>query len=203
MYEDLTKKQKEVLECIKISITENGFPPAIREICQYVNLKSTSSVHKYIEDLVEKGYLKKPASKKRAIEVVSLSNEPQTKLTYDIPIIGSVAAGAPILAEENIIDTFPIPLEYSHKGDLFILRVKGESMIEAGILDGDSIIVRQQTTAENGDIVVALIDDSATVKRFYKKEKYFELKPENESMSPIVLNEVEILGKVVGLFREI
>lgn len=124
-------------------------------------------------------------------------------MTYDIPIIGSVAAGSPILAEENVIDTFPIPLEYSHKGNLFILRVKGESMVEAGILDGDSIIVRQQTTAENGDIVVALINDSATVKRFYKKEEYFELKPENETMSPIVLNEVEILGKVVGLFREI
>ena len=201
MYADLTKNNWKFYNLSKKSIAENGYPPAIREICAGVNLKSTSSVHKYIQDLVDMGYLKKSASKKRALEVVSPLGDFSSTPTFDVPIVGSVAAGLPIFAEENIQDTLPLPIDLARKGELFILNVKGDSMIEMGILDGDSVIVRQQNTAENGDVIVALIDDSATVKRFYKKKDYFVLKPENSEMDPIVTKEIAILGKVIGVYR--
>lgn len=205
MYTDLTKKQIEILNCIKENIKFKGYPPAIREICNELNIRSTSTVHSHIVKLEERGYIRRDPLKNRAIEIID--NEYDENLvkreTIDVPIVGKVTAGEPILAIENIEDTYPLPIELSAKGDLFILNVQGESMIEAGILDGDKIIVRQQKTANNGDIVVAMIDESATVKRYYKRENHIELKPENSTMYPIIVRNVEILGKVIGLYRDI
>lgn len=200
MMQELTQKQQEVLDFIRNSIERNGYPPAIREICVVVKLKSTSSVHKYIEDLVKFGYLRKSATKKRALELIR-EETVEEKKTYDVPVFGNVAAGLPIFADDNILDTFPLPMDFARKGELFILKVQGESMIEAGIFDGDSIIVRKQEVAEDGDIVVALIDDSATVKRLSHQCGRIYLLPENSTMEPIIVDEVSILGKVIGLFR--
>ncbi|MDO5717554.1 MAG: transcriptional repressor LexA [Tissierellia bacterium] len=203
MYSDLNEKQLKVLNFIKYNIAENGYPPTVREIAASVGIKSTSTVYKYIQNLEEKKYIRKSSSKNRAIEVIEYSTdyEMPTKKTIDIPIIGTVTAGQPILAIENIEDTFPIPIEHSFGANLFMLTVQGESMIEAGILDGDLIVVRQQNNAENGDIVVALIDDSATVKRYFKKDDHIMLKPENSSMEPIKTKNAVILGKVISLYR--
>ncbi|WP_416197972.1 MAG: transcriptional repressor LexA [Sporanaerobacter sp.] len=205
MYEDLSQKQIEILEFIKREIQLKGYPPAVREICSGVNLKSTSTVHSHLEKLEKKGYIRKDPTKPRAIEVLDRDEDYlfAPKKTVDIPIIGKVTAGQPILAVENIEDTFPIPLDIAERGPLFMLKVQGESMIEAGIFNGDYVLVRQKNDAENGDIVVALLEDEATVKRFYKEDNYIRLQPENNTMSPILTRDVKILGKVIGLFRKL
>lgn len=206
MYEDLTKKEMILLDFLRNFINENGYPPSYREIIEDIKIiKSTSTINSYLIQLEKKGYIRRDPTKNRALEIIDMDDYMSVgkKETYDIPIVGMVTAGQPILAIENIEDTFPLPIEFSHKGELFILNVSGESMIEAGILDGDKIIVRKQNVAENGDIVVALIEDSATVKTYYKHSDHIELRPENSSMFPIIVREVEILGKVIGLFREI
>lgn len=205
MYEDLSQKQVEILEFIKKEIQMKGYPPAVREICVGVNLKSTSTVHSHLEKLEQKGYIRKDPTKPRAIEVLYRDEDFifGPKKTVDIPIVGKVTAGQPILAVENIEDTFPIPVKLAQKGTIFMLRIQGESMINAGILNDDYVLVKKQNTAENGDIVVALLDDEATVKRFFKEKDCIKLQPENELMSPIYSTDVKILGKVIGLYRRI
>ena len=198
---NITPKQKEILEYIKDQILTRGFPPAVREICEAVNLKSTSSVHSHLETLEKNGYIRRDPTKPRAIEILDDNFNLTRREMVNIPIIGRVAAGEPLLAEQNIEDYFPIPVEYMPNKQTFMLQVQGESMINAGIFDGDLVIVEQQPTAENGDIVVAMIEDSATVKRFYKEDGHYRLQPENDSMEPIIVNEVSIIGKVVGLYR--
>ncbi|NMB08153.1 MAG: transcriptional repressor LexA [Tissierellia bacterium] len=205
MYEDLTQKQVEILHFIKSHIQKQGYPPAVREICKGVNLKSTSTVHRHLEKLEDKGYIRKDPTKPRAIEILDYGDNSlfAPKKTVDIPIIGKVTAGQPILAIEHIEDTFPIPIELAQRGSLFMLRVQGDSMVEAGIYNDDYVLVKQQNNAINGDIVVALIEDEATIKRFFKEESCIRLQPENQSMSPILTKDVLILGKVIGLYRKI
>lgn len=199
---DLTSKQQEILDFIKLEISTKGYPPSVREICVAVGLRSTSTVHGHLERLEKRGIIRRDPTKPRAIEI--LDDSTSTKEVIDVPIIGSVAAGQPILAVENVEDNFPVPADYfPSKNQLFMLQVKGESMIGCGIMNGDYIIVEQQPTAENGDIVVALIDDSATVKTFYKEKDHIRLQPENPSMDPIIVEDCSILGKAVGLFRKI
>ena len=197
----ISKKQEEILEYIKSQILERGFPPAVREICEAVNLKSTSSVHSHLETLEKNGYIRRDPTKPRAIEILDDSFNLTRREMVNVPIVGQVAAGEPILAQENIENYFPIPTEFMPNSQTFLLKVKGESMINAGILDGDMVLVEQTSTASNGDMVVALIDDGATVKTFYKEEGIFRLQPENDSMDPIIVKEVSILGKVIGVFR--
>ncbi|MDD6324276.1 MAG: transcriptional repressor LexA [Lachnospiraceae bacterium] len=197
----ITKKQEEILNYIKDEILERGFPPAVREICQAVGLKSTSSVHSHLESLEKNGYIRRDPTKPRAIEILDESFNMLRREMVNVPVVGTVAAGQPILAEQNIDSYFPIPSEYMPNEQSFILKVKGESMINAGILDGDSVLVMQQTTARNGDIVVALIEDSATVKTYYKENGHYRLQPENDTMEPIIVDDCQILGKVFGVFR--
>ena len=197
----ITKKQEEILNYIKDEILERGFPPAVREICQAVGLKSTSSVHSHLESLEKNGYIRRDPTKPRAIEILDESFNLLRREMVNVPVVGTVAAGQPILAEQNIDNYFPIPSEYMPNEQSFILKVKGESMINAGILDGDSVLVMQQTTARNGDIVVALIEDSATVKTYYKENGHYRLQPENDTMDPIIVDDCKILGKVFGVFR--
>ena len=197
----ISKKQEEILNYIKNEILERGFPPAVREICQAVGLKSTSSVHSHLESLERNGYIRRDPTKPRAIEILDESFNMIRREMVNVPIIGTVAAGQPILAEQNIEGYFPIPTEYMPNKQSFMLKVKGESMINAGIFDGDKVLVKQQATAENGDIVVALVDDSATVKTYYKENGHYRLQPENDSMDPIIIDKCEILGKVFGVFR--
>lgn len=197
----ITAKQQEILEYIKACILKKGYPPAVREICEAVNLKSTSSVHSHLETLEQNGYIRRDPTKPRAIEILDDDFSLTRREVVQVPIIGTVAAGQPILAQENIEDYFPIPANMLHNTETYMLRVKGDSMINAGIFDGDQVIVEQTNVAQNGEIVVALIDDSATVKRFFKEDGYYRLQPENDFMNPIIVSEVEILGKVVGLFR--
>ena len=197
----ISKKQEEILNYIKNEILERGFPPAVREICQAVGLKSTSSVHSHLESLERNGYIRRDPTKPRAIEILDESFNMIRREMVNVPIIGTVAAGQPILAEQNIEGYFPIPTEYMPNKQSFMLKVKGESMINAGIFDGDKVLVKQQATAENGDIVVALDDDSATVKTYYKENGHYRLQPENDSMDPIIVDKCEILGKVFGVFR--
>ncbi|MCD7955864.1 MAG: transcriptional repressor LexA [Lachnospiraceae bacterium] len=197
----ITPKQQEILDYIKSEILKRGFPPAVREICEAVHLKSTSSVHSHLESLEKNGYIRRDPTKPRAIEILDDSFQMVRREMVNVPIVGTVAAGVPILAEQNIDSYFPIPAEYMPNEQSFILRVKGDSMINAGILDGDCVLVRQQQTAANGDIVVALIEDSATVKTFYKEDGHFRLQPENDTMDPIIVTELAILGKVFGVFR--
>jgi repressor LexA len=178
-----------------------GYPPAVREICEAVHLKSTSSVHSHLESLEKNGYIRRDPTKPRAIEILDDNFGIARRDMVQVPIIGTVAAGQPILAQENIEDYFPVPAGILPNAETFMLRVKGESMIEAGIFDGDQVIVEQTPVAHNGDIVVALIEDSATVKRFYKENGHYRLQPENQTMDPIIVSEVQILGKVIGLFR--
>ena len=197
----ITDKQREILEYIKELILKNGYPPAVREICEAVHLKSTSSVHSHLESLEKNGYIRRDPTKPRTIEILDDDFALTRRELVNVPVIGTVAAGVPILAEQNIEDYLPIPAEILPNKEVFMLKVKGNSMIEAGIYNGDKVIVAKQPNAENGDKVVALVDDSATVKTFYKENGHFRLQPENSSMDPIILDQVEILGKVIGLFR--
>lgn len=213
----LKEREQRILNYMKDEIKTKGYPPTVREICSALNIKSTSTAHKDIENLVKQGYLVKDPSKPRALMVVDPAGDSgNSENTYsnvssysrndivDIPVVGRVAAGTPILAEQNIEDTFPIPERYASPGNNYMLRVKGESMIEAGIMDGDLILVQQSDTANNGEIVVAMIDgfeSEATVKTFYREKGHIRLQPENSSMSPIIVNDVKILGKVKGVFR--
>lgn len=197
----ISPKQKEILEYIKSQILERGFPPAVRDICEAVHLKSTSSVHSHLETLEKNGYIRRDPTKPRAIEILDDSFNFMRREMVNVPIIGRVAAGEPILAEQNIENYFPIPMEYMPNSQTFILKVKGESMINAGILDGDFVLVEQRSTARNGEMVVALIEDGATVKTFYKEDGYIRLQPENDTMDPIIVTDLQILGKVIGVFR--
>ena len=201
-YGKITKKQQEILDYIKNEIINRGFPPAVREICEAVNLKSTSSVHSHLETLEKDGYIRRDPTKPRAIEIVDDNFNLVRREVVNVPVIGRVAAGEPLLAIENIENYFPIPAEFMPNAQTFILNVQGESMINAGILNGDHVIVEQCSTADNGDMVVALIDDSATVKTFYKEEGHIRLQPENDYMDPIIVEgDLQILGKVIGVFR--
>lgn len=197
----ITDKQKEILEYIKEMILKKGYPPAVREICEAVHLKSTSSVHSHLESLEKNGYIRRDPTKPRTIEILDDDFALTRREVVNVPVIGTVAAGTPILAEQNIEDYLPIPAEMLPNKEVFMLKVKGNSMIEAGIYSGDKVIVAKQPDAENGDKVVALVDNSATVKTFYKENGHFRLQPENSTMDPIILDHVEILGKVIGLFR--
>ena len=199
--EQITAKQTEILEYIKECVLKKGYPPSVREICEAVHLKSTSSVHSHLATLEEKGYIRRDPTKPRTIEIIDEEFNPARRELVNIPVIGTVAAGQPILAEENISDYFPVPADILPNADVFMLEVKGESMINAGILNGDKVIVRMQNTAENGEMVVALLDDSATVKTFYKEDGHYRLQPENDTMEPIITDKVQILGRVIGIFR--
>lgn len=196
---ELIKKEKEVYEFIKKQIEIEGYPPSVREICAAVGLSSPSTVQRYINSLEDKGYIVKGGSKKRAITLPKQENEVEV---MSVPVVGTVAAGQPILAEENIEEYFPLPMNYAGKKDMFMLKVRGESMINAGILDGDYVIVESADTARNGEIVVALLEDSATVKTFYKERDAIRLQPENDALEPIISKDVRILGKVSGVFRK-
>ena len=196
----ISAKQQEILEYIKNQILDHGYPPAVREICAAVNLKSTSSVHSHLATLEKNGYIRRDPTKPRAIEIVDDEFNLTRRELRNIPIIGEVAAGQPILAEQNIAGYFPVSSDDLPSGELFVLKVRGESMINVGIYDGDQIFVQQTPVARNGDIVVALVEDSATVKTYYKEEGRYRLQPENDTMDPIYVDEVVILGKVVGLF---
>lgn len=196
-------KQLEILDFIKSEILSKGYPPAVREICDAVNLKSTSSVHSHLETLEKNGYIRRDPTKPRAIEIMDDEFGLSRREMVNIPIVGQVAAGEPILAEQNIEGYFPVPAEYMPNSEAFMLKVRGDSMINAGIFDGDQIIVQSQPSANNGEIVVALMDDSATVKRFYKENGHFRLQPENDFMEPIIADDVAVVGKVIGLFRMI
>ena len=200
-YGKITSKQKEILEFMKNEILSKGYPPAVREICEAVSLKSTSSVHSHLETLEKNGYIRRDPAKPRAIEIVDDNFNLTRREIVNVPIVGTVTAGQPILAVENIESYFPIPMDYMPNQETFMLKVKGESMINAGIFDGDTILVQKQSHAKNGDFVVALIEDSVTVKTFYKEKDYYRLQPENDYMDPIILPEVEIIGKVFGVFR--
>lgn len=197
----ITAKQEQILEYIKEQILEKGYPPAVREICDAVKLSSTSSVHSHLATLEKNGYIRRDPTKPRAIEICDDNFQMVRREMTSIPVIGQVAAGQPILATENIESYFPLPVEYVPNAETFILKVKGESMINAGIFDGDQIFVERCNTARNGDMVVALVDDSATVKTFYKEKDHIRLQPENDNMDPIIVDNCDILGKVFGVFR--
>ncbi len=209
----LKEREQKILDYMKCEIRQKGYPPTVREICSALNIKSTSTAHKDIDHLVQKGFIVKDPSKPRALMVVDQETLPGSDPSadhgertdiVDIPLVGQVAAGVPILAEENIEDSFPIPARFVGNGINFMLMVKGESMIEAGIMDGDYILVQQQDSAKNGDMVVAMVDgfeSEATVKTFYREDGHVRLQPENAAMSPIIVKDVKILGKVKGVFR--
>lgn len=204
MAETLTRRQREILEFIKRRIRERGYPPSVREIGEAVGLASSSTVHGHLARLEDKGYLRRDPSKPRAIEVLD-DGEPSAPIpsprVVEVPVVGRVAAGTPILAEENVEDVFPLPEDWVRGGEVFMLEVRGDSMIEAGILDGDRVIVRKQDTAENGDIIVALIGDEATVKRYYREADHIRLQPENSRLQPIRTRDATIIGRVIGLVR--
>ena len=200
-YGKISAKQQEILEYIKNEILHKGYPPAVREICQAVNLKSTSSVHSHLETLEKNGYIRRDPTKPRAIEIMDDTFNLNRREMVNVPILGNVAAGEPLFAEENIEDYFPIPAEMVPNSEVFMLHVRGESMINVGILDGDNVLVQQQSTAKDGEMVVALVEDSATVKTFYKEDGYIRLQPENDTMEPIIVPDCQILGKVFGIFR--
>ncbi len=197
----ISQKQLEILEYIKSEILRVGYPPAVREICEAVNLKSTSSVHSHLETLEKNGYIRRDPTKPRAIEIMDDEFNLTRREMSNVPIVGQVAAGEPILAEQNIVDNFPITVEFMPNNEEFLLKVRGESMINAGILDGDFVLVEKRPTASNGEMVVVLVDDSATVKTFYKENGYYRLQPENDDMDPIIVDSCEIVGKVFGVFR--
>jgi len=198
----LTNKQNEILTFIKQEQRAKGYPPSVREICAQVHLSSTSTVHSHLHSLEKKGYIRRDPTKPRAIEVLDGDHEWLADHVTPVPVIGKVTAGEPILAVENIDEYFPLPNYMARGKDIYMLRVSGISMINAGILDGDHIIVRQQDIAQNGDIVVALLEDEVTVKRFFKEKEIIRLQHENDTMLPIYAKDVKILGKVIGLFRE-
>jgi len=202
--EPLSKKQEEVFNFLKNQIRRKGYPPTVREICDAVNLSSTSTVHAHLETLERKGYIRRSPTKNRSIEILEDNFYGFSDNVVNVPIVGQVTAGAPILAQENIEGSFPIPVDYIPNNQTFILHIKGDSMIDAGIHDRDLIVVSQQNDADNGDIVVALIDDTATVKTFYRENNGFiRLQPANEAYQPILVKDCEILGKVVGLYRRV
>ena len=211
----LNKREKAILKYIEKQIDANGYPPSVREIGKAVGLKSTATVHGYLNSLTEKGYIKKEQQKGRTLKLLKggASEKMEEGQTFDkpvytgremveVPVVGKITAGEPILAVENVTDTFPIPIDFVGNSESFMLVVRGESMIEAGILSGDYILVRKQNTAINGEIVVALIEDEATVKTFYKEKDHIRLQPENSTMDPIIVPNCEILGKVIGVFRK-
>ncbi len=200
-YGKISNKQKEILEYLKSQIINKGYPPAVREICEAVKLKSTSSVHSHLETLERNGYIRRDPSKPRAIEIIDDEFNLTRRELVNVPIVGTITAGQPILAVENISSYFPIPSELMPNEETFMLLVKGDSMINAGIFHGDKILVQKQSHAKNGDIVVGLIEDEVTVKTFYKENGYYRLQPENDTMEPIIVSELLILGKVIGLFR--
>ena len=200
-YGKISKKQTEILEYIKSQILNKGYPPSVRDICEAVELKSTSSVHSHLETLEKNGYIRRDPTKPRAIEIIDDNFNLVRREVVNVPIIGRVATGQPILAVENVESYFPIPMELMPNEQCFILKVQGDSMINAGIFDGDTILVEQRQTARNGDMVVALVDDSATVKTFYREADHIRLQPENDSMEPIIVPDCQILGKVFGVMR--
>lgn len=207
--EELNKREKAILKFIEKQINEKGYPPSVREIGKAVGLSSTATVHTYIAKLKEKGYISKEDQKGRTLKLLKGGKQEEPKTVYngrelaDVPVVGKITAGEPILAVENITDTFPLPIEFVGNSECFMLTVRGESMIEAGILNGDYILVKKQDIARNGEIVVALIGDEATVKTFYKEKDHIRLQPENSSMDPIIVPNCKILGKVAGVFRKI
>jgi repressor LexA len=201
MAKTLTPKQAEILAMIKDNLRTKGYPPSVREIGQAVGLSSSSTVHGYLRKLEKMGYLRRDPAKPRAIEVLE-QDEPKVECV-NVPVLGKVAAGAPLLEVENMEDLFPLPAHFIGNGEFFMLEVKGESMIEAGILNGDMVIVRQQHDADNGDIVVALLEEEATVKRLYKEKDRARLQPENSMMEPIYTDNLQVIGKVIGLIRKI
>lgn len=203
MTESLSTRQKEIFEFIKEEILKKGYPPSVREIGKAVGLSSSSTVHAHLSQLEKKGYIRKDPTKPRAIEVLEDQEFLYSRDIAPVPLVGNVTAGQPILAEENITDYFPLPKDLVRENIVFMLEIEGESMINAGILDGDYVIVKQQSTALNGDIVVALMDNEATVKKFYQEGDFIRLQPENEFHEAILTREVKILGKVIGLFRKI
>jgi len=197
---DVKDKQSEIYEFLKTYTEAKGYPPSVREICEAVSLRSTSTVHGHLKRLEKKGMIKRDPSKPRALEIAELSAS--KKEMINIPIVGKITAGLPILATENIEDTFPIPLDYiKHDNELFMLRVSGQSMVNVGIRDNDLAIIESTQNAINGEIVVALIDDSATIKTFFKEKDHIRLQPENDTMDPILVDDCKILGKLVGIFR--
>lgn len=210
---ELNKREKAILRYVEKQINANGYPPSVREIGKAVGLSSTATVHGYLSRLEEKGYIKKETQKGRTLRLIKGSGkdekQEEIKNLYsgremvEVPVLGKITAGEPILAVENILDTFPIPLDFVGNVESFMLKVRGESMIEAGILDGDLILVKKQNVANNGEIVVALIGEEATVKTFYKEEGHIRLQPQNSAMDPIIVPDCEILGKVAGVFRKI
>lgn len=200
-YGKITDKQQQILDYIKQEILNKGYPPTVRDICEAVRLKSTSSVHSHLESLEKNGYIRRDPTKPRAIEIIDDNFNLTRREVVNVPMVGRVAAGEPILAVENIDSYFPIPAEFMPNAESFMLKVKGESMINAGIMDGDQILVERCNSARNGDMVVALVDDSATVKTFYKEADHIRLQPENDTMNPIIVPDCEILGKVFGVFR--
>lgn len=200
-YGRITQKQSEILEYIKSQILNKGYPPSVRDICSAVNLKSTSSVHAHLESLEKNGYIRRDPTKPRTIEIIDDNFNLTRREMVNVPVLGQVAAGEPILAVDNITGYFPIPSEFMPNEETFILTVKGDSMINIGIYNGDQIVVEKCNTVENGEIIVALIDDSATVKRFYKENGHIRLQPENDFMDPIIVDDCMILGKVIGLMR--
>ena len=197
----ISDKQRQILEYIKSEILAKGYPPAVRDICQAVDLKSTSSVHAHLETLEKNGYIRRDPTKPRAIEILDEDFNLGRREVTNIPLIGTVAAGQPILAQQNIENYFPFPVEMAPNAQCFALQVKGDSMINIGINDGDYVFVRETSSANNGDLVVALVDDSATVKNFYKENGHIRLQPQNDDMEPIIVNDCKILGKVFGVFR--
>ena len=211
--DSLNKREKAILKFIEKQVNINGYPPSVREIGKAVDLKSTATVHGYLASLEKKGYIKKESQKGRTLKLIkggALEGEQVTfekeayssKEMVDVPVVGKITAGEPILAVENVTDTFPIPIDFVGNSESFMLTVRGESMIEAGILNGDYILVKKQNTANNGEIVVALIGEEATVKTFYKEKDHIRLQPENSTMDPIIVPNCEILGKVAGVFRK-
>ena len=211
----ITPKQQEILNFMKARILEKGYPPSVREICEAVSLKSTSSVHAHLETLEKNGYIRRDPAKPRAIEIMddafnqamkepfmqNTSDNEYTRELVNVPMVGTVAAGEPLLAVENVTDYFPVPVDMLPNAETFMLRVKGDSMINMGIYEGDQLIVERKNTASNGEVIVALVDDSATVKRFYKENGYYRLQPENDDMDPIIVDHCEVIGKVIGLIR--
>lgn len=198
----ITAKQTEILEYIKEQILSKGYPPAVRDICDAVKLKSTSSVHAHLETLEKNGYIRRDPAKPRAIEIIDDEFNLMRREVVNVPIVGRVAAGEPLLAVENITDYFPIPVEFMPNSESFILTVKGDSMVNMGIYENDMLVVQKQNTARNGEVVVALIDDGVTVKRFYKEDGHIRLQPENDFMDPIIVPDCQIMGKVISLFRK-
>ncbi len=202
--DDLSPRQRQILEFIRSEVMKKGYPPSVREVGQAVGLSSSSTVHAHLGKLEEKGYIRRDPTKPRAIELLDRANGEQIrKDIVQVPVVGRVTAGAPILAVENIDDYFPMPKEFAGDGETFMLKVRGNSMIEAGIFDSDYVVVRRQSHAENGDIVVALLEDEATVKRFFRETNHVRLQPENPHMQPILVRDVQILGKVIGVFRKL